>query len=94
MTTPKPETILRIGLEYTEIGNAEIRELFGRISSSTIVRLKNEARKLQTESDVLTWYPNHVNTKLAFKAWGLDVEDAERRYKKLKALGLARAALN
>jgi hypothetical protein len=89
MNIPKPETVLRIGLEYTEIGNAEIRELFGDISSSTVVKLKNEARELMYERNVDTYSPRNVNTKLAFEAWGIDLADAERRYMKLKTLGLS-----
>ncbi|MDR1003254.1 MAG: hypothetical protein LBL82_08315 [Oscillospiraceae bacterium] len=28
-----------------------------------------------------------VNTKMAFKAWSINIDDCERRLKKLKALG-------
>jgi len=29
-----------------------------------------------------------VNTKSAYKAWGIDINDLEKRYAKLKKLGM------
>ena len=44
--SPDPSTALIIYYSYPEIGNAQIRELFGsQLSPNTVVRLKNLARE-------------------------------------------------
>jgi len=69
-----------------ELGNAEIRGLFGDRADATICRLKELAREVQRERDVKTWQTYTVNTECAYEAWGLDVEDLEKRAKKLQKL--------
>lgn len=82
------DTALRIYYQYPEIGNKEIKELFGSIGVSTISAYKNAVRKVQAERDVRTSQLNTVNTEVAFSVWGIDVNDLEKRRKKLQALGL------
>lgn len=88
MKHPDVSTALRIYYENTEIGNAEIKRLFGTASSSSLVKLKNQARELMKEKMIDTWNPNNVNTAVAYEAWNLDISDLERRHKKLKTLGM------
>lgn len=38
------------------------------------------------ENQTPSWNALRVNTKDAYAAWGLDIEDLERRYRKLKKL--------
>lgn len=86
---PQPqslETAIRIFYEKTEIGSAEIRELFGIRSSATTAKLKRLARAQMAEDSVPVWNAQKVNTKSAFVAWGLDISDLETRFKKLKQL--------
>lgn len=82
------ETALRIYYENTEIGNPEIRELFGNIANSTILSMKNEVLKEMTERKIQRFRYHTVNTEVAFEVWGIDINDLERRRSKLIKLGL------
>lgn len=83
------ETALRIYYTYPEIGNKEIRELFGTIGNSTIAAYKKAVIEEQIDRNVRTSRLNTVNTEVAFEVWGIDVTDLERRRAKLKALNLS-----
>ncbi len=80
------ETAIRLYYERLELTNSDIRELFGNISSQTIVKLKKKVREVIAEEDIMPWNSRRVNTEAAYKVWGLDIADLERRYKKLMAL--------
>ena len=82
------ESAIRIYYENIEIGNQEIIGLFGKIGSDRIVRLKRLAKNQMDEDEIPSWNGLRVNTKSAYKAWGLDITDLEKRYKKLKQLGV------
>ncbi len=93
MKLPDVETAVRIYHENTEIGSAEIVELFGgKLSSSTVCRLKDEVRKVQIERNVKTWSSYSVNTKIAYEVWHLDIDDLEKRLAKLQKLGFLNKA--
>lgn len=81
------KTCLRIYYSCPEIGNTEIKELFG-IGDSRAVSLKEPVKKKQIEDEVMTLDKHCVNTEVAFSVWGIDIEDVERRVKKLEKLGL------
>lgn len=83
------KTAIRIYYTKIELDCADIHELFPSASKSTVTKLKNKARELMTEKGVLTYGTYSVNTKTAFKAWGLDISDIEKRYEKLKKLDMA-----
>jgi len=88
--TPEYETAIKMYYARTELTNDDIRALFnGAISNTTIVRLKSIARKEMIKRDVYTWQPNNVNTKIAYEAWNLDINEIEKNYNKLKKMGLA-----
>ncbi len=80
------ETAIWLYYERFELTNSDIRELFGNISSQTVVKLKNKAHEVIAEEKIMLWSSRRVNTAAAYKAWGLDIADLERRYKKLTAL--------
>lgn len=82
------DTALKIYYSMPEIGNKEIRELFGPMSSKTMVSLKREALEEMTVRGVKGFRNYTVNTEVAYAVWGIDVEDLEKRRKKLQALGL------
>ena len=63
-------------------------ELFGHLSSATISRLKGKARQKMIEDNVPCWNARFVNTRVAYKTWGLAIEDLEQRYEKLKKLAV------
>ena len=83
------DTAVRIYYAFPEIGNKEIRELFGNICSSTISKYKKAVQDVQTKNNIVTAGLNTVDTETAFTVWGLDIKDLERRRKKLKELGLS-----
>lgn len=83
------DTALRIYYTYPEIGNKEIQQLFGTIGKSTIIAHKKAVQVKQIEDNIRTSQKNTVNTECAFKVWGIDVDDLERRREKLKSLNLS-----
>lgn len=82
------DNALHIYYRHPEIGTKEITELFTKHSKSSINRLKKLAYQQMLEDDVCSHGMYKVNTKSAYKAWGLDIEDLENRRGKLIALGL------
>jgi hypothetical protein len=51
-------------------------------------RLKKLAHKKMLEEEVYTMGMYKINTACAYKAWGIDVDDLEKRRNKLQKLGL------
>lgn len=87
---PQPvslQTAIRIYYENIEIGNREINELFG-VKGQTILKLKKVAKEKMDEDKIPNWNALKVNTKTAYQAWGLDINDLEKRYNKLKELAV------
>lgn len=82
------ETAIRIYYQYPEIGSKEMAELFIRHSKSTINRLKRLAYEQMIKDDVYSHGMYKVNTTSAFTAWGIDIDDLEKRRSKLLKLGL------
>ena len=81
-------TALRIYYAHSELGNKEMAILFGQRSSATISNLKRVAKKEMIKRNILSYGANKVNTAIAFEVWGIDVEDLERRKKKIEELNL------
>jgi hypothetical protein len=46
--------------------------------------VKNEMQ----QQNISSYGMNKINTDIAFSIWGLDIEDLEKRIKKIKALNL------
>lgn len=91
MRTPQitsVETAIRIYYAKPEMNNADIKELFGDMSSATVARLKDRAKKTMLDEGIEAWGCYAVNTNAAYKAWGLDIGDLEKRYAKLKKYGM------
>ena len=82
------DNALQIYYTYSEIGNAEIKSLFGNLSSATVSRLKKAVKTEMDKHDILSYGMYKVNTTIAFAVWGIDVSDLEKRRKKLKDLNL------
>lgn len=66
---------------------SEIKRLFGSISGNKIIGLKNIARELMATENCKTWNASRVNTAAAYRAWGLDIKDLEKRHDRLQKLG-------
>ena len=82
------ENALLLYYSRSELGNNEIKSLFGKNSSNTIARLKRYARDEMMRRNIPSYGINNVNTAVAFDVWGIDVEDLEKRMQKMKDLGL------
>ena len=82
------ETAIKIYYSYPEISKKEIAQLFSTNSKSTICKLKKMAYKNMIENDVYSMGVYKVNTSCAYKAWGIDIDDLEKRRSKLIKLGL------
>jgi len=82
------DTAIQIYYRYPEIGSKEMAQLFTRKSKSTINRLKKVAHNQMLEDNIFTHGMYKLNTKSAYKAWGIDVNDLEKRRNKLLELGL------
>ena len=83
------ENALRIYYDRLELSNKDIKELFPDVkSNATITRLKHIARDLMVKESILSLNPMYVNTRAAFRAWGIDPEDLEARLTKLRRMKL------
>ena len=82
------DTAIRIYYRFPEIGTVEMTALFGKKSKSTINKLKNMARLQMIKDDICTNGLYKLNTAAAYRAWGIDVDDLEKRRQKLLKLGL------
>ena len=82
------DTAIMIYYRYPEIGAKEIVQIFRKRSKSTVSRLKKIAQKRMIEEDIYTNGMYKINTESAYRAWGIDVEDLEKRRNKLQKLGL------
>lgn len=80
------ENALKIYYENTEIGNKEIKYLFGNHSSATISRLKKLVKTEMLKNGVSNYCANKVNTEIAFKVWGLDAGNLKNRFQELNKL--------
>lgn len=88
------EAALRLYYERLELSCEDIRTIFGPMSSSTMARLKNKARKQMAADKSQIWNAKNVNTVSAFTAWGLDPDELERRLIKLRRLKLSQKEEN
>lgn len=83
------ETALKLYYEKVELCNRDILELFGDLSTATVSRLKSKAREQMAADGVPSWSGFGVNTESAYRSWGIDINNIEARYNKLKELNLA-----
>ena len=88
MQQPDIRTAVRIYYECSELDNARIRELFGGIAPSTIVRKKKIVHEEMIKRDVRTWKVGSVNTEVAYEVWGLDIARMEKAILRLQKLGI------
>lgn len=90
MKMPNAEKALQYYYNYTEIGNAEIKQLFS-CGDSTAIKLKKQAQKEMSKNTTKTWNPKSVDTICAYRAWGIDVKRLEEmvtKQKKLQSKGI------
>ena len=82
------DTAIGIYYRYPEISSKEITQIFRKRSKATVSRLKKIAQKRMIEDNVYSYGMYKINTECAYRAWGIDVEDLEKRRNKLQKLGL------
>ena len=79
---------LSVYYSKSEIGNADIKMLFGNMGQERITKLKTLARERMREKNCPTYNARCVNTECAYDAWGVDVKRLERGIEKFEKLGL------
>ena len=77
---------IHIFWEYPELSNKELERLFGKRSPNTYSKLKKAAWEKMQEMGAFTTSPTRVPTHCAYLAWGLDINDLEKRYARLQKL--------
>ena len=82
------DNALKIYYSHSELGNKEISSLFGRLSLATTAKLKKLVKDEMNIREILSYGLNKINTTVAFDVWGIDINDLEKRRKKLKTLEL------
>lgn len=83
------EAAVRIYNSTVEIGNKEIRAIFGKMETSRLKKFREIALAEMIRRECPQMHPFRVNTIIAFEAWGYDIKELERKYMKLKRLGFA-----
>jgi hypothetical protein len=74
------------------ISNADIKQIFGVKADTSVARLKKTVKAKEREENIPVVVPHHVNARIAFEVWRIDVEELERNRRKLAKLGLEEAS--
>ncbi len=82
---PDIETALRLYYSSPELGTSDIKELFG-VGETVAQRMKNEVKRVMADQNIKAFLPHSINTRVAYEVWRIDVDDYERRLKKLREL--------
>lgn len=80
------ENAVLIYYSNLDLGNKEIRELFGPLGSARLVGLKRLVIEEMKNRGQLQYDSTSVRTKTAYEVWGLDIADLEKRLAKLRKL--------
>lgn len=80
-------TALEVYYTNNDLGNKELRQLFGNISTRTIARLKKLVIEKMEEKGVLRYNNYTINTEVAYEVFGLDIPNLERKYSKILKYG-------
>lgn len=70
------------------LNNKDIGEIFGTNVKSTIHQMKKPVMEEEKKRDLPVVVPCHVNAKIAFEVWGINVAELERNLKKMQELEL------
>lgn len=62
-----------------------IEELFSTGETQTI-KIKKAVKEEMEKRGVKSWMPHSVNTEIAYEVWGIDIDNFEKRLKKLRTL--------
>ena len=84
---PDIKTALRLYYSCSELGTAEIKELFG-VGTTAATKYKRQIKEEMAKKGQRSFYPGAVNTETAFEVWGINVDLLEKKLKKLNSLKL------
>ena len=80
------ENAVLLYYERHSLSSADIKSLFCHASATTIYKLKLMARKQAEADHSMSYNSTTVNTASAYKAWGLDIDDLEKRLAKIRKI--------
>lgn len=86
------ETVLTVYYSNLTLGNKELDLIFKpqkgeKMANETKTRLKSAVNKHLLKENKTIYCASEVPTKIAFEVWGIDINDIEKSFKKLKELG-------
>lgn len=79
---------LSVYYSKSEIGNADIKMLFGDMGNGRIGRLKQLALEAMHERGTVHYNAQYVNTEVAYDVWGIDIKRLERGIERLNKLNI------
>lgn len=81
---------VKLYYETFSLSNKDIKAIFNVKSDCSAIRKKREVIEYfaGTDENPIHSINNKLDTWRAYEAWGLKIEDLERRLKKLRQLGL------
>lgn len=50
------------------------------------IKIKKAVKEEMAKRGVKSWLPHSVNTEIAYEVWGIDIDNFEKRLKKLRTL--------
>ena len=78
---------LEVYYTNNDLGNKELRQLFGSVSANTLLKLKRLVVEKMEEKGVMRYNNYTINTEVAYETFGLDIAGMERKYAKMKKYG-------
>lgn len=87
MKSPNLDIALEISQYKNELDTNDIMRIFN-VKQNAAHKYKKAVRARQVELNVKTWYSYHINLKVAYEVWNIDIEDAIRKKNARKKLGL------
>ena len=87
VTLPSIEKAVETYYSKSELTTSDIRALFG-CGVTKAVNIKKEVQARMAKEKIHCWTPGAVSTKVAFRVWGIDIDEYEKRLLKLRKLGL------
>lgn len=70
-----------------ENGLFEVKEFSNEKTGETqTIKIKKAVKEEMEKRGVKSWMPHSVNTEIAYEVWGIDIDNFEKRLKKLRTL--------
>ena len=85
-TVKNVEAAIRIYYGKAYISCSEIEEIFGKMGSARMARLRKDVREEEINRKIPIVVPRHICTEVAFDVWGIDIDKLVKNYQKLQKL--------